>query len=57
MKTVFLGLVKSELAKAASGVLIDIIQHLADLLKGRDDNTMDKDADVIKELAERNRKQ
>ena len=57
MKTVFLGLVKSELAKAASGVLIDIIQHLADLLKGRDDNTMDKDAEVIKELAERNRKQ
>ncbi|UPR31467.1 hypothetical protein IS519_21655 [Vibrio crassostreae] len=57
MKTVLLGLVKSELAKAASGVLIDIIQHLADLLKGRDDNTMDKDAEVIKELAERNRKQ
>ncbi|TKF63460.1 hypothetical protein FCV55_22045 [Vibrio sp. F13] len=55
MKKVFLSLVQRELAKAASNVIIDIIQWSADKLKGRDDNTMDKDADVIKELAERNR--
>ncbi|CAH6961118.1 conserved hypothetical protein [Vibrio chagasii] len=55
MKTVFLNLVRTELAKAASTILIDVIGYLADLLKGREDNTMDKDADVIKELAERNR--
>ncbi|CAH6902426.1 conserved hypothetical protein [Vibrio chagasii] len=55
MKAIVLGLVQRELAKAASNVIIDTINFLADLLKGRDDNTMDKDADVIKELAERNR--
>lgn len=55
MKAIVLGLVQRELAKAASNVIIDTINFLADLLKGRTDNTMDKDADVIKELAERNR--
>ncbi|CAH6841501.1 conserved hypothetical protein [Vibrio chagasii] len=55
MKAIVLGLVQRELAKAATNVVIDTINFLADLLKGRDDNTMDKDADVIKELAERNR--
>lgn len=55
MKAIVLGLVQRELAKAASNVIIDTINFLADLLKGREDNTMDKDADVIKELAERNR--
>ncbi|CAH6804578.1 conserved hypothetical protein [Vibrio chagasii] len=55
MKAIVLGLVQRELAKAATNVVIDTINFLADLLKGRDDNSMDKDADVIKELAERNR--
>lgn len=55
MKAIVLGLVQRELTKAATTVVIDIINFLADLLKGREDNTMDKDADVIKELAERNR--
>lgn len=55
MKNVLLGLVKRELTKAATNVVIDVITFLADLLKGRKDCTMDKDADVIKELAERNR--
>ncbi|CAH6832516.1 conserved hypothetical protein [Vibrio chagasii] len=55
MKAIVLGLVQRELAKAATNVVIDTINFLADLLKGREDNSMDKDADVIKELAERNR--
>ncbi|MFZ3513796.1 hypothetical protein LC147_11965 [Vibrio harveyi] len=44
-----------ELGKYAVDEVIDLIDGAADHLKERDDNTMDKDADRIKELTKRNR--
>ncbi|WP_187993595.1 hypothetical protein [Vibrio harveyi] len=50
-----LQLILTELGKYAVNEVIDLINGAADNLKGRDDNTMDKDADRIKELTSRNR--
>lgn len=50
-----LQLILTELGKYAVNEVIDLINGAADNLKGRSDNTMDKDADRIKELTSRNR--